>query len=124
MVRIFALLGAFNMAVGIALGAFAAHALKTQLEANALAVFQTGVQYQIYHALGLLFVAALTHAYPQAKGLRSGGILLAVGIFLFSGSLYLLALTGQKWFGPITPLGGAAFILGWLRIFWAMLKAL
>lgn len=120
--KLFAMLGAINMAIGILLGAFAAHGLKQKLSTDMLAVFQTGVQYQIYHALGLLLVAALMIPYPNAPGLRTGGWLLMAGIVLFSGSLYLLALTGQKFFGPITPVGGVAFIVGWIWIFWAMLK--
>ncbi|CAB0151771.1 hypothetical protein PSI9734_02138 [Pseudidiomarina piscicola] len=120
--KLFAMLGAINMALGVILGAFGAHGLKAKLSSEMLAVFQTGVQYQIYHALGLLMVAALLIPYPQAAGLRTGGWLLLAGTILFSGSLYLLALSGNKVFGPITPVGGACFILGWLWIFWAMLK--
>ncbi|MFC0445680.1 DUF423 domain-containing protein [Pseudidiomarina halophila] len=120
--KLFAMLGAINMALGVILGAFGAHSLKGKLSPEMLAVFQTGVQYQIYHALGLLLVAALLLPYPQATGLRTGGWLLLAGIILFSGSLYLLALTGAKFFGPVTPIGGVCFIIGWIWIFWAMLK--
>ncbi|MDN7125038.1 DUF423 domain-containing protein [Pseudidiomarina terrestris] len=120
--KLFAMLGAINMALGVILGAFGAHGLKGKLSPEMLAVFQTGVQYQIYHALGLLLVAALLLPYPQATGLRTGGWLLLAGIILFSGSLYLLAVTGAKFFGPVTPIGGACFIIGWIWIFWAMLK--
>ncbi|MGQ4277095.1 DUF423 domain-containing protein [Pseudidiomarina sp. E22-M8] len=120
--KLFAMLGAINMALGVILGAFGAHGLKDKLSPEMLAVFQTGVQYQIYHALGLLLVAALLLPYPQATGLRTGGWLLLAGIILFSGSLYLLALTGAKFFGPVTPIGGVCFIIGWIWIFWAMLK--
>lgn len=120
--KLFAMLGAINMALGVILGAFGAHGLKGKLSPEMLAVFQTGVQYQIYHALGLLLVAALLLPYPQATGLRTGGWLLLAGIILFSGSLYLLALTGAKFFGPVTPIGGVCFIIGWIWIFWAMLK--
>ncbi|MEA3587963.1 DUF423 domain-containing protein [Pseudidiomarina sp. 1APP75-27a] len=120
--KLFAMLGAINMALGVILGAFGAHGLKGKLSPEMLAIFQTGVQYQIYHALGLLLVAALLLPYPQATGLRTGGWLLLAGIILFSGSLYLLAVTGAKFFGPVTPIGGACFIIGWIWIFWAMLK--
>jgi len=85
-------------------------------------VFQTGVQYQIYHALGLLMVAVLLIPYPKATGLRTGGWIMLAGIILFSGSLYMLALTGIKFFGPVTPIGGVCFIVAWIWIFWAMLK--
>lgn len=120
--KLFAMLGAITMALGVILGAFGSHGLKDRLSADMLAVYQTGVQYQIYHALGLLLVAALMVPYPNATGLRTGGWILLAGIILFSGSLYLLALTGWRFFGPITPVGGVCFIVGWLWIFWAMLK--
>ncbi|RUO39601.1 DUF423 domain-containing protein [Pseudidiomarina aestuarii] len=120
--KLFAMLGAITMALGVILGAFGSHGLKERLSADMLAVYQTGVQYQIYHALGLLLVAALMVPYPNATGLRTGGWILLAGIILFSGSLYLLALTGWRFFGPITPVGGVCFIVGWLWIFWAMLK--
>ncbi|HET8816238.1 MAG TPA: DUF423 domain-containing protein [Pseudidiomarina sp.] len=120
--KLFAMLGAITMAIGVILGAFGSHSLKDRLSADMLAVYQTGVQYQIYHALGLLLVAALMVPYPNATGLRTGGWILLAGIILFSGSLYLLALTGWRFFGPITPVGGVCFIVGWLWIFWAMLK--
>lgn len=121
--KVFAMLGALNMAMGVILGAFAAHTLKQQLSADMLAVFQVGVQYQIYHALGLLLVSLLLLYFPKARGLRTGGWILLAGIVLFSGSLYLLSLTGISWFGPVTPLGGAAFIIGWLWIAYAVIKA-
>lgn len=120
--KLFAMLGAVTMALGVILGAFGSHSLKERLSADMLLVYQTGVQYQIYHALGLLLVAALMVPYPKATGLRTGGWILLAGIILFSGSLYLLALTGWSFFAPITPVGGVCFIVGWLWIFWAMLK--
>ncbi len=121
--KLFAMLGALNMAMGVILGAFAAHTLKQQLSADMLAVFQVGVQYQIYHALGLLLVSLLLLYFPNAKGIRTGGWILLAGIILFSGSLYLLSLTGISWFGPVTPVGGAAFIIGWLWIAYAVIRA-
>jgi uncharacterized membrane protein YgdD (TMEM256/DUF423 family) len=120
--KLFAMLGAINMALGVILGAFAAHSLKTILAADQLAVYQIAVQYQIYHALGLLLVAGLQIPFPHSGGLRTGGWLLLAGIMLFSGSLYAMALTGWAWLGPVTPVGGVCFIIGWLWIFWAMLK--
>jgi uncharacterized membrane protein YgdD (TMEM256/DUF423 family) len=120
--KVFVMLGAINMALGVILGAFGAHGLEKLISPEMLDVFQTGVQYQIYHALGLLMVAVLLIPYPHASGLRTGGWIMLAGIILFSGSLYLLALTGIKFFGPITPIGGVCFIVAWIWIFWAMLK--
>lgn len=120
--KVFVMLGAINMALGVILGAFGAHGLQKIISPDMLQVFQTGVQYQIYHALGLLMVAVLLIPYPNASGLRTGGWIMFAGIILFSGSLYLLALTGMKFFGPITPIGGMCFIVAWIWIFWAMLK--
>jgi len=120
--KLFIMLGAINMALGVILGAFGAHGLKRLISPEMVVVFQTGVQYQIYHALGLLMIALLLIPYPQAKGLRTGGWIMLAGIILFSGSLYLLALTGMRFWGPITPVGGACFIIAWIWIFWAVLK--
>src|SRR5690554_5338468 len=120
--KLFIMLGAINMALGVILGAFGAHGLERLISAEMVVVFQTGVQYQIYHALGLLMIALLLIPYPQAKGLRTGGWIMLAGIILFSGSLYLLALTGMRFWGPITPVGGACFIIAWIWIFWAVLK--
>ena len=96
------------------LGAFGAHALRDRLTESLLAAFQTGVQYQFYHALGLMLVGMLVHLYPDNALLKWGGYLFIAGVLLFSGSLYLLAITELRFFGPITPLGGIAFIGGWL----------
>ena len=120
--KLFAMLGAINMALGVILGAFGAHSLKSILAVEQLTVYHIAVQYQIYHALGLLLVAALQIPFPRSGGLRTGGWLLVAGIILFSGSLYIMALTGWSWLGPVTPIGGACFIIGWLWIFWAMLS--
>ncbi len=96
----------------VMLGAFGAHALRAKLTPEALAVWQTAVQYQFYHALGLLLVAVLLRQ-DEGVWLRAGAVAFAAGILLFSGSLYGLALGGPRWLGPVTPLGGLAFILGW-----------
>lgn len=120
--KVFVMLGAINMAIGVILGAFGAHGLEQVISADMIKVFQTGVQYHIYHALGLLMVAVLLIPYPHASGLRTGGWIMFAGIILFSGSLYLMALTGITMFGPITPVGGLCFIVAWIWIFWAMLK--
>ena len=113
MLRIFLLLAALAGFTGVALGAFAAHGLKGQLSMEYLAVFQTGVQYQLIHALALLAVALLAERLP-GRLLKASGTLFAVGILLFSGSLYVLTLTGLGKLGMITPLGGVCFLAGWL----------
>jgi uncharacterized membrane protein YgdD (TMEM256/DUF423 family) len=98
---------------GVVLGAFAAHGLKATLPPDMLAVFETGVRYQMYHAFAL-FAAAWAFAHWQARSIAIGGALFVAGILVFSGSLYLLALTGVRWLGAITPLGGLLFLGGWL----------
>jgi uncharacterized membrane protein YgdD (TMEM256/DUF423 family) len=104
---------AIAMAIAVGLGAFGAHALKTQLAADALAVWQTAVQYNVWHALGLFGVGLWQQHAPQTRELRLAAWLLLGGIVLFSGSLYALALTGMGGLGVITPFGGLAFIAGW-----------
>ncbi|HVZ21520.1 MAG TPA: DUF423 domain-containing protein [Vicinamibacterales bacterium] len=110
--RTFLLIGALAGFLAVALGAFGAHALRSRLSADMLEVFETGVRYQMYHALALLVVAA---TIPHLGGwlVRTAGWLFTAGIVLFSGSLYLLAFTGVTVLGAITPLGGLAFLAGW-----------
>ena len=98
--------GAGFMFAAVALGAFGAHALKSRLSGDMLAVFETGVRYQIYHALALLTLAAL-------RGPDKAGWCFAAGIAVFSGSLYVLALSGVRAWGAVTPIGGVLFLLGW-----------
>jgi uncharacterized membrane protein YgdD (TMEM256/DUF423 family) len=100
--------------VAVGLGAFGAHALRAQLGPDALRAYQTGVEYQFIHTIALLFVALLCIRYPQQSWWAASGWLFTAGIVLFSGSLYLLATAGWRWLGPVTPLGGLSFILGWL----------
>ena len=119
----FIVIGAFAMALGVILGAFGAHGLKGKIEPNMLAAFHTGVEYQLYHSLGLMLVGVLLYQFPQARGLVTGGWLLLAGVVMFSGSLYGLALSGARWLGPVTPLGGLAFILGWVWVGWSLLRA-
>jgi len=95
------------------MGAFAAHGLSSRLDPRLLSAFNTGVEYQLYHALALLFVAILITQHPEQPALKWAGNLFVLGIVLFSGSLYSLALTQIKFFGPITPLGGVVLISGW-----------
>jgi uncharacterized membrane protein YgdD (TMEM256/DUF423 family) len=113
MLRVFLLLAALAGFTGVALGAFAAHGLKGQLSPEYLAVFQTGVHYQLVHALALFGVALLTERLP-GRLLTAAGSLFGIGILLFSGSLYALTLSGLGKLGMITPLGGLCFLAGWL----------
>jgi uncharacterized membrane protein YgdD (TMEM256/DUF423 family) len=101
----------------VALGAFGAHGLKARVAADLLAVFETGVRYHMYHALVLLAVGWAVSRNPVGV-LNTAGILFVVGIVLFSGSLYLMTLTGARWLGAITPLGGLAFLIGWVLLAW------
>ncbi|MEB3212771.1 MAG: DUF423 domain-containing protein [Leptolyngbyaceae bacterium] len=114
MVRLFLVLGAIAGGLAVALGAFASHALKSRLLERSLAIFETGVRYQMYHALALLLVGMMLSL--QAKPslwLNLSGIGFLSGMLIFSGSLYALALFGIKWMGAITPIGGVAFLFGW-----------
>lgn len=106
-------LGALNAAIAVAAGAFGAHALRARLEPRALEIFETGARYQMYHALAILLCGALA-----TRGAQQAGWVLQAGIVIFSGSLYALALTGVKGLGAITPLGGVAFLAGWLWLAW------
>ncbi|KIH80860.1 DUF423 domain-containing protein [Pseudomonas batumici] len=112
MLRGFLLLAAFFGFTGVALGAFAAHGLKDRLSAEYLAIFHTGVTYQLVHALALFGVALLA-AHIPGRLVTWAGVSFAVGIMLFSGSLYLLTLTGIGKLGIITPFGGLGFLVGW-----------
>jgi uncharacterized membrane protein YgdD (TMEM256/DUF423 family) len=115
--RTYLALGGIFGFLAVAIGAFGAHALRDTLEAhNTTAVYQTGVQYHVTHALALLLIALLLGQFPNAKPLRAAGGLFAVGIIIFSGSLYALALSGIRIFGAITPLGGLCFLAGWVCI--------
>lgn len=100
-------LGAGFMFLAVGLGAFGAHALKARQSPEMLAIFETGVRYQVYHALALLLLAAV-------RGPSKAGWCFTAGIVIFSGSLYLLALTGVKKWGAVTPIGGVLFLIGWL----------
>ncbi|WP_434654952.1 DUF423 domain-containing protein [Pseudomonas sp. Z1-14] len=113
MLRSFLMLAAFFGFTGVALGAFAAHGLKSRLSADYLAIFHTGVTYQLVHTLALFGVALLATHIP-GRIVTWAGISFVIGILLFSGSLYLLTLTGISKLGIITPFGGVAFLLGWL----------
>lgn len=111
--RIFAICGALSAFIAVAAGAFGAHALRAKLGPDLLAVFETAARYQMYHALALIAVAWSMSRW-SAPQLRPAGWLFVAGTILFSGSLYLLALTGVRGLGAVTPLGGLCFLAGWL----------
>jgi len=117
--RFFFLSGAVAAFIAVALGAVGTHSLKTKLSADMLNIFEIGVRYQMYHALGLIAVAWATTRWPEAN-LNAAGWAFIVGIVVFSGSLYLLSATDIRWFGAITPIGGLAFLIGWAILIWSI----
>ena len=119
MARTFARWGAMFGFFAVALGAFGAHGLRDRLSSESMAVFQTGVQYQMIHALALLGLAAL---FDKAKFAGAVGWLFVFGVLIFSGSLYLLAITGERWIGAVTPFGGLCFLAGWALLTIAIAK--
>jgi uncharacterized membrane protein YgdD (TMEM256/DUF423 family) len=116
--RVFGIVGALSAFIAVAAGAFGAHALRSRLSAEMLAVFETGARYQMYHALALLAVSWSMQRWGNSQFAWSGWLFI-VGTVIFSGSLYVLSLTGMHWLGRITPLGGVSFLLGWLFLAWA-----
>jgi uncharacterized membrane protein YgdD (TMEM256/DUF423 family) len=118
MERVFFGLGSISAGLAVALGAFAAHGLRSRISPEALQTFETGARYHMYHALALLAVAWAATRWPGGA-VTAAGWLFVAGTLLFSGSLYLLAVTGVRVLGAITPFGGLAFILGWLALAWA-----
>jgi len=116
------ILAALNMIAAVGAGAFGAHGLKRMLTPDLLAIWQTGVLYHLVHGLGL-FVVALLGARFGSTLLSTAGAVMFAGIVLFSGSLYLLALTGTRWLGAVTPLGGVAFLAAWALVAWAAWRA-
>lgn len=122
MFRFFLTLGAFNAFLCVALGAMGAHVLKAQLSADMLANFQTGVQYHFYHALGLILVALLLDRLPTSRMLKLSGLLMCFGILFFSGTLYVISLTGIRGLGMIAPLGGISYMSAWLLLAYAAWK--
>jgi uncharacterized membrane protein YgdD (TMEM256/DUF423 family) len=120
--HIFLICAALSGFLAVGLGAFAAHGLKARLAPEMLAAFQTGVHYQMYHALALIGISVLLKLYGSNPWLHASGWLLITGSLLFSGSLYGLALGGPRLLGPITPLGGLCFLLGWLTLLIAAMR--
>lgn len=119
--RIFFTLGAVSAFIGVAAGAFGAHGLRGQLSIEMLSVFEVGVRYQMYHAFALMATAWAQAKWPSST-VMVGGWLFVVGTVLFSGSLYVLSVSGMKWLGAITPLGGVAFLAGWVCLAWGAWK--
>jgi uncharacterized membrane protein YgdD (TMEM256/DUF423 family) len=112
--KVFYILGGILGGLAVALGAFGAHGLRARLAADLLATFETGVRYHTYHALALFAVAAAISKWPGSNLPVVAGWLFVAGTILFSGSLYLLAVTGLRWLGAVTPFGGLAFLAGWV----------
>ena len=121
MARLFLSLGAIFGLLGVAAGAFGAHVLRGRLTPDDLQIFETAVRYQMYHALALLAVGLFSIRFASASATAAGWCFLA-GIVIFSGSLYLLVLSGARWWGAVTPIGGVGFLAGWLFLLWAALR--
>jgi uncharacterized membrane protein YgdD (TMEM256/DUF423 family) len=121
MERTFALIGSLLALLAVVFGAFGAHALRARLSPGDLAIFETGVRYQMYHALALFAVAWAVSRWPSGAT-TAAGWLFVVGVLVFSGSLYVLVLTGQRWLGAVTPLGGLALVCGWACLGWAIYR--
>ena len=119
--KILLVLGALNGALAVILGAFGAHGLKARVDDSMLATWATASEYHFYHALALLLAGLLAKAYGVSNLVTAGWVMFT-GMLVFSGSLYILVLTGQKWLGAITPLGGTALIIGWLMLAWSLFK--
>lgn len=120
--KIFLIIGAINACLAVGLGAFGAHGLESRLSERMLETFKTGVQYHMYHALGLIGIALVADKLQSAGLINWAGWLMFAGIILFSGSLYVLSLSGIKILGAITPLGGLAFIIAWILLAVAAFK--
>jgi uncharacterized membrane protein YgdD (TMEM256/DUF423 family) len=122
MERLFFSLGSFSGGLGVVLGAFGAHILRARMTPDFMAIFETGVRYQMYHAFGLLIVGMIAARRPTNRLVAGAGWLFIAGIVLFSGSLYILTLSGLRWLGMITPVGGTGFIVGWFCLALAALR--
>lgn len=122
MFKLFISIGAILAALGVMLGAFGAHGLRARLEPRMLEVWQTGTEYHIYHALGLILIGIISYWTQDSALIKWAGSLMLIGILLFSGSLYLLALTGSGWLGAMTPVGGLSFIAAWILLAVAFLR--
>ena len=121
MQQLFFAFGSSFAALGVITGAFGAHALKRHLTEDMLATFEIAVRYQLYHALGLIVVSWAASQW-NSQLISVAGWLFVAGVAIFSGSLYILSLTGIRWLGAITPIGGVAFIVGWLCLVWLAIR--
>ena len=122
MSKLIIILAGVNGFLAVSIGSFAAHMLRDKLSPELLNTFQTGVQYHMYHTLALLGIGLMMLNFPASNLLRISAYLMMSGIFLFSGSLYLLSITGIRWLGAITPLGGLCFLTAWALIAWFAAK--
>ncbi|PCJ24019.1 MAG: hypothetical protein COA96_10435 [SAR86 cluster bacterium] len=118
MTKLFILFASINGFIAVSLGAFGAHMLRDKLSPELLNTFQTGVQYHFVHTLALFGVGLLSIHYPTSAPLKYSGYLFLIGIILFSGSLYVLSISGTRWLGAITPLGGLFFLAAWASLIW------
>ncbi|HRX61038.1 MAG TPA: DUF423 domain-containing protein [Candidatus Competibacter sp.] len=123
MAKLWLTLGSVGMLLAVAMGAFGAHALKKTLTPDLMAIYETAVHYHVYHALGLIAIGLLALHLPATALLRWAGVLMAAGLVLFSGSLYALSLSGIRWLGAITPIGGTAFLAAWSLLAIAVMRA-
>ena len=121
--KVFLILGSINAALVVLLGAFGAHGLKARMTAEMLSVYQTGIHYHLFHALGLIAAGLVATQISDSSYLRWSGWLMLVGIILFSGSLYLLSVSGLRWLGMITPFGGISFIIAWILFVVSIVKS-
>ncbi|KEF38793.1 uncharacterized small membrane protein [Schinkia azotoformans MEV2011] len=116
MMKAFIILGAINGFLAVALGAFGAHGLEPRLTERMMDVWEKGVDYQMFHTMGLFIVAFAANKWPGVSAIKWSGIMMFIGIILFSGSLYALSTTGITKLGMITPLGGVSFLAGWILL--------
>jgi uncharacterized membrane protein YgdD (TMEM256/DUF423 family) len=121
--KFYLVLGSINALLVVLIGAFGAHGLKTRLSIENMAIFQTGVQYHFYHAVGLILVGLIAMQLTSSPYFRWSAWLMVMGIVLFSGSLYALSITNIRWLGAITPIGGTAFILAWIMLAIGIVKS-
>jgi uncharacterized membrane protein YgdD (TMEM256/DUF423 family) len=121
--KLFLVIGCIAALLAVVIGAFGAHGLKTRIAPELIPAYKTGVEYHFYHALGIILVGLAAFHLPESAYLRGAGWAMLAGIVLFSGSLYLLSLTGLGWLVAITPVGGAAFIAAWALFAAAVIKA-
>ncbi|MBH50453.1 MAG: DUF423 domain-containing protein [Candidatus Neomarinimicrobiota bacterium] len=116
------IIGSALAALAVAIGAFGAHGLKSRVSADDLIIFETGVRYQMYHSLALILLGLIGVNF-QSNVVQLPAILFLVGIIIFSGTLYLIPLTGLRWLGAITPIGGTALILGWIMLIFNLIRS-